>query len=98
MGETHINLSRDNIDLKLAVLVVNDLDIDILAGIPFMSSNDVSVRPSKHQILIGDSSIVYYDTTPSDPQNHLCRTQTYVRSQKHPLSLARQLCRAYHTV
>ena len=28
VGETHINLSRDNIDLKLAVLVVNDLDVE----------------------------------------------------------------------
>lgn len=82
VGETHISLTRDNIDLKLDALVVNDLDVDILAGIPFMSSNDVSVRPAKHQILIGDSSIVYYDTTPSDPHNHVRRTQAYVLKPK----------------
>ena len=40
-GETHIVLTRNNVDLKLEALVVNDLDIDILAGIPFLTINDI---------------------------------------------------------
>ena len=56
-----------------------------------MSFNDVSVRPAKHQILIGDSSIVYYDTTPSDPHKHVRRTQAYVGSPKHPLSFGQEV-------
>ena len=34
-GECHFTLSRDGIDLELEALVVNDLDVDIFAGIPF---------------------------------------------------------------
>ena len=33
-GETRLLVSLDNVDLKLEALVVNDLDIDLLAGIP----------------------------------------------------------------
>ena len=78
VGETHILLSRDNIELKLEALVVNDLDVDILAGIPFMAHNDVSVRPAKHQILIGDSVIVTYGTLHSDSHNRVRRTQAHI--------------------
>ena len=45
---------------------MNELDVDILAGIPFMSTNDISVRPAKQQVLIGDTNIVHYGTSPSD--------------------------------
>ena len=78
VGRSHINITRNNIDLWLDALVVNDLEVDIVAGILFVSSNDISFRPAKHQILIGNSSIVHNDTTPSDPYNHVRRTQAYV--------------------
>ncbi|MCG7876681.1 MAG: RNase H-like domain-containing protein [Candidatus Thiodiazotropha endolucinida] len=78
-GETHIVLSRNNVDLKLEALVVNDLDIDILAGIPFMTTNDISLRPSKQQIIIGDSQIVRYGpSTQETPFNRVRRTQAVV--------------------
>ena len=38
---------------------MNELDVDILAGIPFMSTNEISVRPAKQQILIGDTNILF---------------------------------------
>lgn len=50
VGDTHIILNRDDTDLKLEVLVVNDLDVGILARIPYISVNDISVRSA---ILIG---------------------------------------------
>ena len=55
VGETHINLSRGKKTLKLEALVVDDLDVDILAGIPFMTVNDISVRPAKQQIMLDES-------------------------------------------
>ena len=57
---------------------MNELDVDILAGIPFMSTNDISVRPAKQQILIGDTNIVHYGTSPSDSSNRVRRTQAYI--------------------
>ena len=60
VGGTHFVLSKDNLHLKLDALIVNDLDVDILAGISFMAVNDISVRPTKPKILIGDTYVVHY--------------------------------------
>ena len=57
---------------------MNELDVDILAGNPFMSTNDTSVRPAKQQILIGDTNIVHCGTSPSDSPNRVRRTQAYI--------------------
>ncbi|MCG7866391.1 MAG: hypothetical protein JAY74_08440, partial [Candidatus Thiodiazotropha taylori] len=78
-GETRLLVSRDNVELKLEALVVNDLDIDILAGIPFMTVNDISLRPSRQQILIGDSQVFYYGQSLSNSSvNRIRRTQAIV--------------------
>ena len=45
-GETHLILSRADKQLALDALVVDDLDVDILAGIPFLITNDINYRPS----------------------------------------------------
>ena len=79
LGETHLTLSRDSHSLSLEALVVNDLDVDVLAGIPFMARIDISIRPAKHQITIGDTDVVHYDNpTLNSPQNHVRRTQAFV--------------------
>ena len=78
VGETHIMLSRDNIELASDALVVDELDVDILADIPFMSTNDISVSPGEQQILIGDTNIIHYGTSPSDSPNRVRRTQAYI--------------------
>ena len=57
---------------------MNALDVDILAGIPFMSTNDISVRSAKQQILIGASNIVHCGTSPSDSPNRVRRTHAYI--------------------
>ena len=57
---------------------MNELDFDILAGIPFMSTNNISVRLAKQQILIGDTNIVHCGTSPSDSPNLVRRTQAYI--------------------
>ena len=78
VGETPIVLSRDNLNLILDGLVVNDLDVDILAGIPFMALNDISVRPAKQQIMIGDTKTVHYGTSDTDNHNRIRRAHAYV--------------------
>ena len=41
LGETHLVLSRGGIDLHLDALVVEDLDVEVLAGTPFLVYNDI---------------------------------------------------------
>ena len=73
-GETHLNLSRDNLSLSLEALVVDDLDVDVLAGTPFMIANDISVRPAKCQVRIQDSLVIYYQRrAPPNPVSHAVR-------------------------
>ena len=44
-----------------------------------MATNDISVRPSKQQILIGDFQVVYYGSSlPEYPFNRIRRTQAVV--------------------
>ena len=53
-GETHVTLTRDELEFNFSGLIVDDLDVDILAGVPFMEDNDVSVRPKRKVISVGD--------------------------------------------
>ena len=72
VGETHVTLTRDNLTFAFSGLIVNDLDVDILAGVPFMEENDIAVRPKKKLITIGDThKFSYSSATPTYSAN--CR-------------------------
>ena len=62
IGEIHCNVTRGSLSFQFDALVVKQLDVDVLAGNPFLARNDVAVRPSKKQIIIGDADIIYYGT------------------------------------
>ena len=71
IGETHVTLTRDSLNFTFSGLVVNDLDVDILAGVPFMEENDIAVRPKKKLITVGDThKFSYSSSTPSYAANH----------------------------
>ena len=55
VGETRLILSRADKHLALDALVVDDLDVDVLAGTPFLIANEISVCPVKCQVRIQDS-------------------------------------------
>ena len=79
LGETHLVLSRGGIDLQLDALVVEDLDVEVLAGTPFLVYNDISIRPAKSQITIGETIMHYGDDNTRRSQCHTVRrAQTYV--------------------
>ena len=59
LGETRLSFSRDNKEFYFEGLVVENLDVDVLAGIPFMETNDISIRSARRKVLIGDSVCSY---------------------------------------
>ena len=63
IGEVHCSQPREQLTFKLGALVVRQLDVDILAGNPFMVRNDIGVRPAKRQIAIGDTEIINYGSS-----------------------------------
>ena len=64
IGEVHCSLTRGHKTFELDALVVRQLDMDILAGNPFMVRNDIGVRPAKRQIEIGGTEIISYSAPP----------------------------------
>ncbi|KAK2183670.1 hypothetical protein NP493_300g00016 [Ridgeia piscesae] len=62
IGYIHCNVTRGSLSFQLDALVVKQLDVDVLAGNPFRARNDVAVRPTKKQIIIGDADMIYYGT------------------------------------
>ncbi len=59
IGETRFTLFRNEIPLRFEGLVINGLESEVLAGIPFLKSNDIAIRPSKSEIYIGDYRTCY---------------------------------------
>ena len=86
VGEVHLTLSRSHLKLQLDALVVDDLDVDVLARTPFMITNDISVRPSRQRITIMGSKVIYYGSkSPESTENHIRRTQAFViRARSSP--------------
>ena len=62
LGETCITVTRDNHKLFLDALVVEELDVDILAGITFMETNHISINPAMHEISIQGALPFKYGT------------------------------------
>ena len=45
IGEVHLTFVRDGRTFTFDGLALNELDVEVLAGAPFMEMNDVSVKP-----------------------------------------------------
>ena len=58
-GEVNIELQFGNIKMKLCALVVENMDSDILAGVPFCRLNDVEFSFKKEEIYIQGRTIQY---------------------------------------
>ena len=60
IGETRTSFSRGGKVFEFEGLVVEDLDVEILAGTPFMEANDIAVRPAKRLVTLGDGTTYSY--------------------------------------
>ena len=78
-GETRLILHRGDKQFQLDALVVADLDVDVLAGVPFMETNDIAVRPAKQLIVFGDGSTFCYNPATTRIGPHAVRrAQSFV--------------------
>ena len=78
-GETRLILSSADKHLALDALVVDDLDVEVIAGTPFLIANDSSVRPAKCQVRMQDSKVIYYEhrSDPNTASHAVRRAQSY---------------------
>ena len=80
VGETRLQLVRRGRSVMLEALVVEDLDVDILAGTPIMTSNDIAVRPAKHEIIIAGCDVASYDSSQISQAHHAVRACHLLRA------------------
>ena len=80
VGETLISFTRDNKEFKFEGLVVGNLDLDVLAGTPFMEVNDIAVRLAKREVTLGDGTKYNYGSTAPTP---LLAEHSYSVPQHH---------------
>ena len=74
VGETRLSFTREDRIFTFEDLVVENLDVDALAGTPFMETNDIAVRPAKRQVILGDGSIHNYGShQPAAVSSAACR-------------------------
>ena len=60
VGETKLMFVRGEKSFSFDCLIVENLDVEILAGTPFMESNDIAVRLAKRQVVLGDGTTYLY--------------------------------------
>ena len=89
VGETTLSLSRGQHVLTLQALVVDRLDVDVLAGTPFMATNDVHVRPAEGTVSFGDDVVFCYraPTQPAGSPVSARRVQCVVRTLSEKMTL-----------
>ena len=61
VGETRLVFKRDNHTFVFEGLVIKSLDVDVLAATPFMTHNDIAVRPARKTITLADGTTYVYD-------------------------------------
>ena len=57
VGEVHCSLASGSSNFELDALVVRQFEI--LAGNPFTARNNIGVRPSLRQIVIGGNDVIH---------------------------------------
>lgn len=87
IGETHFTLSMDHIKLSFEGLIVTNLDVDILGGMPFMEDNDISIRPAKREIKFGQNRTYKYSNPAPSRSRHQVRRAAIIRAPNHPTTI-----------
>ena len=80
VGEARISFSRDNRIFSFEGIVVENLDVDLLAGAPFMEANDIAVRPAKREVMLGDATTYTYGSSPPAEANTAARRAFVLRA------------------
>ena len=74
VGEVHTEFTLGPHVFVFDALVINELDVDILGGMPFMHDNDIAIRPANSTLIIQWKDVIYYNKTqPSLPGSKVRR-------------------------
>lgn len=80
VGETRLVFTRNNMKLHFNGLVIENLDVDILAGTPFMEENDIAIRPAKREVIFSNGQKYIYGSQDHDINKHTVRRTDVIRA------------------
>ena len=79
-GKTKLSFARGNLVFQFEGLIVENLDVEVLAGTPFKEINDVAVRPARRTVTLGDSSSFTYGSPDNPSLQETARRATVLRA------------------
>ena len=77
VGETDVTFYRDGRPLHMLALVVNESETEILCGMPFLTTNDIALRPARNEIIIAGEDVVTYDPVGRKAGGSVRKIQSY---------------------
>jgi hypothetical protein len=80
VGETRLTFTRDTHKFYFEGLVVVNLDIEILSGMPFMVRNDIHIRPARLQVFVGDHTVYEYGSNSTTSPHHTIQRAHILRA------------------
>jgi hypothetical protein len=75
-----IDLTYGNLHHNFEGLVVENLDVEILGGTPFMEANDITIRPAKRQVMLKDNTVFEYGFSRRSDTHHSIRRAHVIRA------------------
>ena len=79
-GETRLSFTRGQHVFQLEELVVENLNVEVLAGTSFMKANDIAVPPAKRLIALADGSSFTYGSSDDRSTQKAPRRAVVLRS------------------
>ena len=80
LGETRLSLNRGSHSFQFEGLVEENLDVDVLVATPFMEANDITIRPAKRLVILGDGSTFTYGSVNHPPTHNAVRRARVLRA------------------
>jgi len=82
-GEVSLTFARDGREFHFSGLVVDELDADILGGVPFQDRNDISIRTKYKQVTLGDGTRYTYGATAKSSDIPTIRSAKLLRAKEN---------------
>ena len=86
IGETCITFTRDETEFEFEGLVVENLVVEILGGTPFMEKNDLTLRPVRRQLIMGDGTVYFYGSSGNVSSHSTVRRACVLRERRYGLA------------
>ena len=80
VGKTRLTSTCEVHEFTSDGLVVTNLDVNVLAGTPFIEADDISVRPAKRQVIVGDGPTYSYGSQHPTAVSSAARRAIVLRS------------------